>query len=164
MRGVLAHVLSVLISESTSEAVNGGIVTSDQSIKTFRFVWRPFSLIPFLEFAVHTSPLQPGGGAFICHFILRKWRRQVSEKVPSSITSLRLRVRVCAILIQHFTGHHIRTDENRPRACAFRSGCPFYRKRGDLLNATAQQKSRKKERERNASARAPSYMKQILNH
>ena len=63
-------------------------MTSDQSIKTFRFVWRPFSLIPFLEFAVRhiaaparsvlssvTSYYGNGGGKF-------------PDKVPSSITSL----------------------------------------------------------------------------
>jgi hypothetical protein len=52
-----------IISESTSEAVNGGIVTSDQIIKGFRFEWQPFSLIPFLKLAVQHIAA-PAGGRF----------------------------------------------------------------------------------------------------
>ena len=42
---------------------------SDQSIKTFRFVWRPFSLIPFLEFAVQHIAA-PAGGCWCFHLSL----------------------------------------------------------------------------------------------
>src|SRR5436190_21894897 len=110
-----------MISESTSEAVNGGIVTSDQSIKTFRFVWRPFSLIPFLEFAVRHIAAPAGGG-----FHLSLDTTEMAEASFGESAQFNNVAAICSkglrdLYTTHFTGHHIRIDENRPRARASRS-------------------------------------------